>query len=752
MRLLARFAAVVSHSASRGDRTQGMRISRTWGCALLLSLLLGGSLSAGPKVDVVVGAKAPELERFAASELAGQFKKLFEADVTVSEQVPAGAGPLILIGTPATNPALKPLSANWPKLTDQGHLVRSVKLGDRKVLVVGGGSPVATLWAAYELGHHFGIRYALFGDMYPGEAPPEFKLEGIDILLEPTLRIRTWRTINDFPIGPESWGLAEHEQVIRQLAKLKYNRLMLAFYPWQAYVDFEFKGVKKQTGIPWFGYQYPVDGDTAGRSVFKGAKHFENPDLAGKKTYAERVAAATEQARGVISTARKLGMSTGLSFSPLEFTREFQPVLPGSKVLTGLESLTIGPGAKQATGDATLMDLVKTQIRAYLKTYPDVDAVYLSLPEFPEWGEHAEAAWKELDTRIGKGQIPTLEKLTATAKGRRITASGERGIQALRGNLTALEFFNRLLADQDLGKLANGRTVKFIVTDVDPALYPILDKVLPPGTGAQNFVDYTARRVAENRELLKSVPAKSVPSTLILTLADDNVGILPQSTNSALKTLVDELRINGWDGFSTRYWIVGDLDTSAFFLSRVSFQPDLTPEQAIRDMLLPGLGESSVGRTLKALELVEKATTIIDQHDIGFSFPIPGMVMKHYTGDPVPEWWGEVQNLYHQASDEMYRVNTRAREGNREFSLYMARRLEFAAEYMNCLSIVRKAGIAKAKGDAEGQAAELEKAVESLYTALNALAAVSRSNSDRGIIAVLNAYGYRPLKKELEGE
>jgi hypothetical protein len=71
---------------------------------------------------------------------------------------------------------------------------------------------------------------------------------------------------------------------------------------------------------------------------------------------------------------------------------------------------------------------------------------------------------------------------------------------------------------------------------------------------------------------------------------------------------------------------------------------------------------------------------------------------------------------------------------------------------MNCLSIVRKAGIAKAKGDAETQSAELEKAVESLYTALNALAAVSRSNCDRGIIAVLTEYGYRPLKKELEAE
>ena len=37
-----------------------------------------------------------------------------------------------------------------------------------------------------------------------------------------------------------------------------------------------------------------------------------------------------------------------------------------------------------------------------------------------------------------------------------------------------------------------------------------------------------------------------------------------------------------------------------------------------------------------------------------------------------------------------------------------------------------------------------------MYNALNALAVVARSNSDRGIIALLNEYGYRRLTKELE--
>ncbi|HTI51888.1 MAG TPA: hypothetical protein VL475_13085, partial [Planctomycetaceae bacterium] len=339
------------------------------------------------------------------------------------------------------------------------------------------------------------------------------------------------------------------------------------------------------------------------------------------------------------------------------------------------------------------------------------------------------------------------------ARGRHLIASGERGVQSLRGNITALEFFNRLLADKELTRLPGGRTAKVVISDIDPALFPFLDKLLPAGTGALHFVDYTARRVAENRAILKTVPARTVPSSLILTLADDNVGVLPQMTYTSLATLIDELCAGGWEGFSTRYWIVGDLDFSAYYLSRASFNPAITPRQALEELAAPALGEGTAERTMKAFDLIEQATTLIDQNDIGFSFPVPNMIMKHYAGSqPVPEWWGKAKGMYLAATDEMYRVNTRTREGNRDFSLYLARRCEFGAEYLNCVEAVRKAGIAREKGDRETQLAELEKSIESLHAALNALAAVARSNSDRGVIAVLNEYGYRPLRKELEAE
>jgi len=81
---------------------------------------------------------------------------------------------------------------------------------------------------------------------------------------------------------------------------------------------------------------------------------------------------------------------------------------------------------------------------------------------------------------------------------------------------------------------------------------------------------------------------------------------------------------------------------------------------------------------------------------------------------------------------------------------YYEKRLEFAMEYLNSVEALRLAGQAKGKRETANQLEHLEKAVEAMYNGLSALGEVARDNSDRGVIAVLNEYGYRPLKKEFE--
>jgi hypothetical protein len=74
-------------------------------------------------VHVVVGADAPKIERYAASELAAMLPRLF-TDVTgaVVTTVPDRAANIILVGSPSTNPQIRnAIGSGWPELTDQIH-------------------------------------------------------------------------------------------------------------------------------------------------------------------------------------------------------------------------------------------------------------------------------------------------------------------------------------------------------------------------------------------------------------------------------------------------------------------------------------------------------------------------------------------------------------------------------------------------------------------------------------------------------
>jgi len=722
-----------------------------WFCvaATVLSRPMEGA-SAADSVTVIVAKNAPELEQFAARELSTQFKRLFDANVNLTSDVPNDAGPFVLLGSPKTNPAINVvLSDKWPEVSDQGVVLRSVRHKDKQALVVGGGSPAATLWAVYELGYRFGVRYLLREDIYPN-TPIPLQLDDFDTVEEPELRTRTWRTVNDFPIGPESWPLKDHKRLLGQLAKLKFNSAMLSVYPWQPFVHYEFNGVKKQTAMLWFGEEYPIPRDAPGRTALGGASVFENSDFAGLKTYEEMTAAGIKHARGIIAEAHRLGMSVGLSIRPAEFPREFTGALPGAKDVHQLKNLTIGPGEKQRPDDERLRKLVATKIRAYIETYPTIDALYVGMPEFPEWDEHVDGAWQQLNEGNRLDGL-TLEGLILTASKRNLIASGKRGERAIKGNITGLAFFKSLFADPGLLKRPDGHNVRLVIRSVDPALYPVLDKVIPEGASTLNFIDYTARRVVENRALMRQVPADRVRSGLILTLADDNVGVLSQSATSRIHELVSDIRQRGWDGFSTRYWMLAELDPTVHYLSRAAWDPKVTARSAHDELFTATTGKQSTSdRLWLGFQHIEKATELIDRHNIGFGFPVEGMFMKHYDAKPSPKWLDEVNEHYTQAMIELYRSNSNADARAQRLLFYWAKRSEYVLEYLAAVKAVREAAVARKKGDNEQAIEHFETAIEQLYNAIDTLSDVARDQSDRGLIAVLNAHAYRPLMAEYE--
>ncbi len=709
--------------------------------ALLVLLLWEGSdgvSAAGPVVHVVIDQTAPRLERTAADELAAQFKQLVDANVVIGNTAPEDADHVILLGSPATNPAVEAaVGESWPALSDQGLVIKSLPTAGAPRLVVGGGSPVATLWAVYELGYRQGVRYLLRRDVFPDNA--QLKLTGFDEVMEPALRTRTWNMTSDLPIGPASWALSDHRRLLGQLAKMKFNRVLLSVDAWQPYVDYAFRGVVRETGVLWYGETYRVDGETPGKTAFGGADVFQNQDLAAAKTYSERVAAGTELVHGLIDAAHELGMGAGLVISPLEFPPEFSKVLTGTMPAAGGHDLAVRPGGGVGPADPILRGLAGTQVKAYLETYPDLDVIYLSASEVPEWAGHIEQAWKALTAGRELNGI-SLDDFVAADDPNATTAKSQIVVLALLRQLI-----------EEMPAPGDRRHLQWGIAHHDSGFDRTLDRLMPAGVESLHGGGVTARQVWQQRERLPGIPVDKVPSNLALTLADDRVGILSQLATRSIEPLVGDLRRSGWDGFATRCRLLAELDATVHFLSRASFDSTVTARSAHDDLFTTISGKAAVAdRLWRGFGHIEEATNLIDENDPQFARPAAGMLLQHYRAEPIPDWWETLTDHYTQAMIELYRSHDATHPRGRPTLFYYAKRSEYVLEYVGSVKAVREAAIAQEAGDVDLAIEKLEVAMESLYNALDTLSDIARDPSDRGLIALLAAHAYRPLLAEYE--
>ncbi len=579
---------------------------------LLLVAAAQSALAVGPRVDIVIGEKAPPLEKRAAEDIAVDLKKVYDAEVKIATAAPEGAENVIFVGSPETNEQTKKqIEENWPKLSEQGHVLRTIKYRNKPALFIGGGSPVAAYWGAAEYAHALGVRTMLYGDLYP-VLPPPFSLDNYEVMQEPVVTQRgTSHALDHNPTGKSSWGLEDQKRLLRQLARLRRNRLAIAVRSTGPFVHFEFEGVKKETGVLFYDWKFLVSGDTAGRSAFNGAKLFENPDFAGKANYIERLKVGQNLVQGLIDEAHSLGMGVDLEFNPLEFPVEFSTVLPGFRALAEPMTFAIEPDPNRMVPGEKVFRLATAQLKAYQNAYPKADSFALSNSQF----------------------------------------------------------------DEIVSRLRN---------DVVPA---------------------------RNRSFRKEIPfVAQAPMPLVI-----------------------------------------DKDLGAYRGSRWEFDRSVTSESACRSLVESVCGAGVDGVVLKAESQINEADGLFRKNDLQIIMPSPDIILRHYAkSDPPPEWWSKVRDNYLGAMNDMYRANSRAREGGRSYTLYLARRCEFGYEYMNCVEATRMAGIAKSKKDTTEQRAQLEKAIESMNAACSALAAVARDQSDRGMIAVCNEFGYKALQKELE--
>jgi len=744
---------------------------------LLISILAGwccatsrgqaaSAQEAAPAAAVVIGARATPLERFAAEELCGYLQKLYEIKSQPVDAVPQASSVIFLLGDPDTNPVIaQALAADgWPRLSDQGIVLKRGRLKDKPALVVGGGSPKATLWAVYELAERWGVRYLLHGDVLPDNAGP-LRLPAEDVVKEPLFPIRQWRVVNDFACGPESWGMVDYRPLLDQLAKLKFNRILISTYVWQPFLHLEVDGVARRSAWLWYQWHYPITDDMPGRRLFGAAREFWNPDLPLGASYGELAGAGEKLMHNLMAYAHQRGMECVLTANVTAFPHEFKDLLKGCQPLSSLSRYTMIPGPDTDLDDPGLKKLAAAVLRTSVNTYPEVDSLQLGVTEVRKWSGQYERAWKALDAKYRLSSHCTLEQVLARAGGRTGYPGGaERAAAEVKADLAVLYFLDRLIRESDVFRNTRRPNVRLVYESFAEELYPLLESILPPGSETLNFVDYTPARILRRQETLGALGHRKIPAALIYTLEDDNVGLVPQLTTGSLAKLTGELRRHGWAGFSTRYWLVAPHNPCVQYLARAAWDAEATPAGVYSSLIEQVCGQPCVADMLQCFEELERTTVLLEMHCMGLAFATPGMFTQHFQPGAMPETYASIREGYRRALAAVRRAAAKTRPGGKPFVDYWIGRMQFGVGYFDCIEAARHAATveaqaskAKDSGDAalaqrkRAEAAEQwNRALEISRRMLEDYAQVAVDQSDRGAIAVLAEYVYRPLKAKAD--
>lgn len=232
-----------------------------WPCSVLAEPL-------GPPTAIIANPSDAFAERLAAKEIRRYFYLRTGQLLPIRESLGKIDGGLIVVGR-KDRPAVQALlSDGGPKASVDGlaaeqYLLKTFQREGWPVVLVAGGDAVGTLYGAYRLAEHWGVRFYLHGDELP-DRHMAATLLAVDELGKPLFDRRGIQPFHDFPEGPDWWNEDGYKAVLSQLAKLRMNFFGLHTYPES--------GVGPEP-LTWIGL--PADVLPDGRVAFSyPARHF----------------------------------------------------------------------------------------------------------------------------------------------------------------------------------------------------------------------------------------------------------------------------------------------------------------------------------------------------------------------------------------------------------------------------------------------------------------------------------------------
>jgi hypothetical protein len=197
----------------------------------------------GPAATAIVAwPQAPYAERLAAREVrryaylrSGRLLPIGDPAAAEENSILVGSKDRVLAAAQDVRP--------WKAMLDHGklrtalaalkpeeYLLTGVAGPDGAGLLVAGGDPVGTLYAAYRLAERWGVRFYLHGDVVP-DGRVALEILNFEEHGRPLFDRRGIQPFHDFPEGPDWWNAEAYKAVVGQLPKLRMNFFGLHTYP-----------------------------------------------------------------------------------------------------------------------------------------------------------------------------------------------------------------------------------------------------------------------------------------------------------------------------------------------------------------------------------------------------------------------------------------------------------------------------------------------------------------------------------------
>ena len=721
-------------------------------------------------IRIVTGDRPGRLVSHAAGELQNYIKRLFGRSSRIVAR-PGRTSCRILTLDAAAPPVPETLS-------DQGYVLRPVRIGGRSMFQIAGGSPQATMWGVYDLIERWGVRYELHGDLFP-DAPGRMALPKRPITRDPDLKVRGFRLYNNFCNNPCAWPTEDYRIAIDQLAKMRMNAILMTSRPYDPFANVTFRGARKTLAQTNFGWRVPIRPDHPGyeRFVQSGDAQrgtFVSPVLDGHPTVDEACAAGQKYWRRICRFAHARGIkfiiSMYMDFDPAIRDRLRQLTKPRHKTPRGKvhrirfgiwrEGADVETARCMSVSNPVYLDLLAALIQAHIDAAPEADVFLVHPSEFRASAVDCDRAWKRLDRKYGLSRIATLEQVVAEAR-RAPEDNADRSEHVVRCDIVTLHAMDILFNERgfDMSRARRGAVVS--LSNMSPELHRFLPSILEHGSLYLASMGYMPTYVAKRMDTVRLKDPESVRISIITSLDDDNIGLIPQLTGPALRRIVEAARSAGAAGFVTRQWMHSNLLPTLHYISHAAWQRGWTTRKAYRHLFGDLCGPRAAADIEKAFAVIERVTEDLHANMICMSFPVPTMmtaVWNHPSPLPknfTPRRLAVIARAFGRAADDLQRAARVSRPAGRGYVASLAEHARFAEQYIDAfVQMVRAHGAVERAGKAraanqfevydeaiETGACHMEQCVALTRQSCETFAAGIRDRNDLGALAMLNHYG-----------